>query len=32
VHAPYRASSTRLIRIEGVDTMTVKRTPIEIAE
>ncbi len=32
VHAPYRASSTRLIRIEGVDTMTVKRTPIEVAE
>ncbi|MCB9927863.1 MAG: hypothetical protein H6844_00395 [Alphaproteobacteria bacterium] len=32
VHAPYRDGPTRLIRIEGVDTMKVKRTPIEIAE
>lgn len=32
VHAPYRDKPTRLIRIEGVDTMNVKRTKIEIAE
>lgn len=31
VHAPYRDGPTRLIRIEGVDTMNVKRTKIEIA-
>ena len=29
VHAPYRADSTRLIRIEGKDTMGLKRTKIE---
>ena len=29
VHAPMREGPTRLIRIEGVDTMKVKRTPIE---
>lgn len=29
VHAPYRTDSTRLIRIEGVDTMNVTRTKIE---
>lgn len=32
VHAPYRDGPTRLIRIEGVDTMKVKRTPIEAVE
>jgi len=32
VHAPYRDGPTRLIRIEGVDTMKVSRTPIEIVE
>lgn len=32
VHAPYRDKPTRLIRIEGVDTMTVKRTKVEIVE
>jgi hypothetical protein len=31
VHAPLREGPTKLIRIEGVDTMTVKRTPIEAA-
>ena len=31
VHAPYRDGPTRLIRIEGVDTMNVKRTKIEVA-
>ncbi len=31
VHAPYRAGPTKLIRIEGVDTMTVKRTPLKQA-
>ncbi len=31
VHAPYRAGPTKLIRIEGVDTMTVKRTPLKAA-
>jgi hypothetical protein len=29
VHAPLRDGPTKLIRIEGVDTMKVKRTPIE---
>lgn len=29
VHAPYRAGSTRLIRIEGKDTMSLSRTKIE---
>lgn len=29
VHAPFRAGPTRLFRIEGVDTMTVKRSKIE---
>ncbi len=31
VHAPYRDAPTKLIRIEGVDTMTVKRTPLKAA-
>jgi hypothetical protein len=31
VHAPYRDAPTKLIRIEGVDTMTVKRTPLQAA-
>lgn len=31
VHAPYRASSTKLIRIEGVDQTTVTRTPLVVA-
>lgn len=31
VHAPYRDGPTKLIRIEGVDTMTVKRTPLKAA-
>jgi len=31
VHAPYRAGPTKLIRIEGVDTMKVKRTPLKAA-
>ena len=31
IHAPYRDGPTKLIRIEGVDTMTVKRTPIKEA-
>ncbi len=31
VHAPYRDGPTRLIRIEGVNTDTVSRTPIEEA-
>lgn len=31
VHAPYRDGPTKLIRIEGVDTMTVKRTPLQAA-
>ena len=31
VHAPYRAGPTKLIRIEGVDTMKVKRTPLKEA-
>ena len=29
VHAPLRNGPTKLIRVEGVDTMKVKRTPIE---
>lgn len=29
VHAPYRQAPTKLIRIEGVNTDNVKRTPIE---
>ncbi|HKK31511.1 MAG TPA: hypothetical protein VKA18_14085 [Alphaproteobacteria bacterium] len=29
VHAPYRADSTRLIRIEGQDTMKLSRTKVE---
>ena len=32
VHAPYRTGPTRLFRIEGVDTMNVARTKIEIIE
>jgi hypothetical protein len=32
VHAPLRDGPTKLIRIEGVDTMKVKRTPIEAVE
>jgi predicted metal-dependent enzyme (double-stranded beta helix superfamily) len=31
VHAPKRAGETRLIRIEGRDVSTVKRTPYELA-
>ncbi len=31
VHAPYRAGPTKLIRIEGVDTMKVKRTSLKEA-
>ena len=31
VHAPYRNGPTKLIRIEGVDTKTVKRTPLKVA-
>ena len=31
VHAPYRDAPTKLIRVEGVDTMTVKRTPLKAA-
>ena len=31
VHAPYRDGPTKLIRIEGVDTMKVKRTPLKAA-
>lgn len=31
VHAPYRDGPTKLIRIEGVDTKTVKRTPLKAA-
>lgn len=31
VHAPYRDAPTKLIRIEGVDTMKVKRTPLKAA-
>lgn len=31
VHAPYRDGPTKLIRIEGVDTMTVKRTALKAA-
>ena len=32
VHAPRRMSATRLIRIEGCDTMKVKRTPLMAVE
>ena len=32
VHAPRRMSSTRLIRIEGCDTMKVQRTPLMAVE
>lgn len=32
VHAPRRAGPTKLIRIEGVDTMKVKRTPLVAEE
>lgn len=31
VHAPLRAGPTKLIRVEGVDTATVQRTPLEPA-
>jgi hypothetical protein len=31
VHAPYRDAPTKLIRVEGVDTMTVKRTALKAA-
>ncbi len=31
VHAPYRSGPTKLIRIEGVDTKMVKRTPLKAA-
>ncbi|MBC8242741.1 MAG: hypothetical protein H8E30_20055 [Alphaproteobacteria bacterium] len=31
VHSPKRTGETRLIRIEGVDTTTVKRTPYKLA-
>lgn len=31
VHAPYRDGPTKLIRIEGVDTKNVKRTPLKAA-
>lgn len=31
IHAPLRRDSTRLLRIEGLNTETVKRTPIEAA-
>jgi hypothetical protein len=30
VHAPKRTGETRLIRIEGVNVTTVKRTPYEL--
>ncbi len=32
VHAPLRDGPTKLIRIEGLDTMTVRRTPLEAIE
>ena len=32
VHAPRRMSSSRLIRIEGCDTMKVQRTPLMAVE
>ncbi len=31
VHAPYRDAPTKLIRVEGVDTMTVRRTALKAA-
>lgn len=31
VHAPYRDAPTKLIRVEGVDTATIKRTPLKAA-
>ena len=29
VHAPWRETATKLLRIEGIDTATIKRTPLE---